>query len=135
MRGWDSGTACLRPHIQRYKLRAESGVSIMGAMDWYKVTLPFKEGGIGGLGKQLQDAFEVLFVRNGGLRDAAMFTNHDETFDNVIYYFSPSAGTFALPLIETFKGERCSQPSRGEVNLLVGHSDALKRLLAEPEKN
>lgn len=39
---------------------------------WYKVTLPFKESGAGKV-MLLQDAFDVAFMANNLLENAAMF--------------------------------------------------------------
>jgi len=99
-------------------------------MSWHKVTLPFKDCGIAGKGKQLQDAFGVLLVANGGRpKDAALFSQTSDDFEFVHYYFSPAAMQIAKELIERWGGERCPTPVRTlRFALEVGNAGALDML-------
>jgi hypothetical protein len=102
---------------------------------WYKVMFPASETGVGGKAVSMQDVFEKLFITNAAPADAAVFTNHDESFDNHYYYFSPGAARIAYGLIQAYSGNECSAPLRGEVNLVVGHSQAPELLLRGPDNS
>jgi hypothetical protein len=92
---------------------------------WYKVTLPFADCGIAGKGQRLQDAFMALLIANGGLpKDAAMFSQRSEDFNEMFYYFSPAAIRIAKLLIEGHGAVPCSAPLRGTVNLAAGDAVA-----------
>ncbi len=104
-------------------------------MSWYKITLPFKQGGVGGMASALQSEFETAFIANCGPKDAAMFTNRAEDFETCVYYFSPAAAAIAGILIESYKGVKCSPPAMDKVSLLVGHTGALEALLSRKGSN
>ena len=98
--------------------------------NWYKITLPASEVGIGGKASDLQKAFEVVFLKHAAPLDAALFSNYDENFENHFFYFSPDAFQIARPLIESLGGVACSAPMLSDdVHLLVGHSGAREALL------
>lgn len=96
-------------------------------MSWYKVTLPFKDCGIAGKGRQLHDAFAARLMANGGRpRDAALFSQTSDDYESVDYYFSPAALQIAKKVIESFAGAPCAIPVRGlRFALEVGHAGAL----------
>lgn len=102
-------------------------------MSWYKVTMPLSECGLSGRGKELQDAFEKSFMAYKAPRDAAMFSQRDDAFENNHYYFSPGAAKLICPLIERMGGVQCAPPQNKEMPslliLLVGHADARESLL------
>jgi hypothetical protein len=61
---------------------------------WYKVTLPSEECGTSGKAQGLQQAFGAIFLGSHAPQDAALFTNHDENFEEYFFYyfyFSPGA--------------------------------------------
>jgi hypothetical protein len=97
------------------------------SMSWYKVTLPFKDCGIAGQGKQLQDAFAARLIVHGGRpRDAALFSQTSHDYESVHYYFSPSAMQIARDLIEKSGGVPCPVPVRRlKFALEVGDAGAL----------
>jgi hypothetical protein len=97
---------------------------------WYKVTLPAKEAGIGGKAVLLQQMFEKLFIAHQAPREAALFTDHDDTFENHFYYFTPVGADIAKIVVNAFDGTVCPAPRRHDrMTLLVGHADARKDLL------
>jgi hypothetical protein len=100
-------------------------------MPWYKVALPFAEGGIAGKGKRLQDAFETLFMANQAGPNVALFTNHDDDYKQVFYYFSPGAEQIAQSLIKSFAAVKCEAPKKQGTAMLVGHAGALDTLLTD----
>ncbi|MGB9198810.1 MAG: hypothetical protein WCB53_17950 [Terriglobales bacterium] len=78
---------------------------------WYKLSFPYKECGIGGKGQGLQDNFLFLLIRNGGKPwSAALFSQHDADYENVVYYFTPDAYKIAGSLIEGQRAVPCDQP-------------------------
>lgn len=83
-------------------------------MPWYKVTLAYKDCGIGGKGQQLQDAFTELLIQNGGQPwDAALFSQRSDDFESVFYYFSPSTPVIAKSMIDAWGAVPCPTPTRG----------------------
>jgi len=97
---------------------------------WYKVTLPSEECGINGKATFMQREFEHFFLTSRATKDAALFTNHDENFENHFFYFSPAAVGIAELLIKGFNGVPCAQPLLSDdMILLVGHSGAREALL------
>ena len=87
---------------------------------WYKVTLSVSEVA-SGKGIILQEQFSALFIAAGAPRDAGMFGSRDVMLN--IYYFSPGAIGFAMPLILAFAGVECQPPTKSEVHALVSHTD------------
>jgi hypothetical protein len=104
-------------------------------MSWYKVTLPMKECGITGKGKELQDAFGTLVIANAAPIDAAMFSQQSKDFESVFYYFSPGAIRIAGTLIESYNPVACEAPLQGTVSLAVGDARALYILLRRADQN
>ena len=51
-----------------------------------------------------------------------MFTNHDESFEDYFYYFSPGATRIAGALILSCSGFPCEPPTRQSVALLAGET-------------
>jgi hypothetical protein len=103
---------------------------------WYKVTLPFADCGTGGKGHRLQEAFMHLLIANGGLpKDAAMFSQRSEDFNEVFYYFSPSAMRIAKILIEGHGAVPCPAPLRGTVNLAAGDTSVFDLLWPSPNRS
>ena len=108
-------------------------------MEWYKVTIKLEDAGVGGKAYHLQDAFFKIFMASGSPKDAAMFTNHDEGFDDYFddyfYYFSPAATRIAANLIQQYGGVPCQAPRREQTTLLVGHAGARYALLPAAESS
>jgi hypothetical protein len=104
-------------------------------MSWYKVTLPLKDCGINGRGRELQDAFMAIFMTYAGPLDAAMFSERSEDFEEVFFYFSPGAARIATTLIESYKAVPCPAPLRENVALAAGDADALETLLPSRDQN
>jgi len=104
---------------------------------WYKVTLPSEECGLDGLMNKLQEAFTAIFIAKSAHRhDVALFTDHDDNFENHFFYFSPGAGGMMPHLIEIFKGVPCEQPVlHDKMILLVGHAGAREALLRSAGKS
>jgi hypothetical protein len=101
---------------------------------WYKVTFRFKDCGVGGKGQQLQDAFASLLIATGGMpRDGALFFQRSDDFEQMFYYFSPTATQIAgaSAIIETHGGVPCPPPSE-RVNLAVG-DDRAREMLWPPK--
>src|SRR5579863_1490073 len=93
---------------------------------WYRVTLPHKEGGVGGKGGRLQEAFAPTLAACGGRPSSAgLFVERSEDFDELHYYFTPDAARIAAPLIRSYNAVACDRPRRpnpfeNQVALLVG---------------
>jgi hypothetical protein len=104
-------------------------------MEWYKVTLKYSDSVIGGKAWNLQDTFGKIFLLRGSPKDAALFTNHDEDFEDCFYYFSPAATRIAADLIQQYGGVPCEAPQREKAILLVGHAGARYALLPAPENS
>jgi len=82
-------------------------------MAWYKITIPYKDCGVGGKGQQLQDAFVELFIAHSGQPfTAALCSRDSDDFQNVFYYFSPDAMQIARALIESHMAVPCERPPR-----------------------
>jgi hypothetical protein len=98
---------------------------------WFKVTLPATECGIGG--RALQNDFETLFTINDTPKDAALFGSKD--VEHCFFYFSPGAVAIARGLIQHFGGVPSPPPFEDKYTplLLVGHADALEMLWKETE--
>ena len=100
---------------------------------WYKVTMRAADCGMHG--KATQDAFEALFEINGTPNSAALFTSHDEHFEDYCFYFSPGAAEIARSLVDAYSGVPCAAPIRDEHTpvLLVGNFNAREALLRTSE--
>jgi hypothetical protein len=98
--------------------------------EWYKVTLTQQE--IAGLKNlTLQNAFQAIFMGNGGRpKDAAMFTHIETTFP-ADFFFSPSAVNIAKNLIGQYSGTPCPKPNNDELSLLVGTSESRQLLFGQ----
>jgi hypothetical protein len=97
---------------------------------WYKVTFPSEECVPNGKAMFMQNEFEHLFIANNAAKDVAIFSNHDDLFENHFYYFTPAAFELAQILIKAFNGVPCPQPQfADDMRLVVGHSGARERLL------
>jgi hypothetical protein len=102
-------------------------------MNWLSVTLSSAEVAAG-KHADLQNFFETLFMRAGTPANAAMFEN-SPTYENYIYYFSPGAMAFCgSPLKLLYGAADCNPPPRVGTSLVVGHHDALDRLLSDANK-
>ncbi|MEY2413470.1 MAG: hypothetical protein QOD84_2076 [Acidobacteriaceae bacterium] len=62
-------------------------------------------------------------------RDAALFSNHDPSYEHEFIYFSPGAAKIAKSIVDEFKGIACSAPAFVGTALLIGHADARQSLL------
>jgi hypothetical protein len=104
---------------------------MISAEQWYRVTLRAADCGMRGKARTMQDAFEALFEIHGAPRNAALFTMHDDRFENYYFYFSPGAAKIGRSLVDGYSAEPCPPPLRDEYTpvLLVGHSDARETLL------
>jgi hypothetical protein len=102
---------------------------------WYKVTMRAADCGMHGKAKTMQDAFEALFEINGTPNGAALFSSHDEHFEQYYFYFSPGAAEIARSLVDAYSGVPCAAPIRDEHTpvLLVGHFNAGEVLLISSE--
>jgi hypothetical protein len=95
----------------------------------------FKDCGVGGKGQRLQDALGNILIASGGRPwDAAMFSQRDENFETVSYYFSPSAPGIARVLIEDHGAVPCSAPARENLALAIGDARALEMLWPSPSR-
>jgi hypothetical protein len=102
---------------------------------WHKVTLPAEECGINGKAMFMQREFERVFLGNP-LKDAALFTNHDDRLENHFFYFTPVAASMSKILVEGFNGVPCPQPMfADDMALLVGHAGAREHLLRAVESS
>jgi hypothetical protein len=88
-------------------------------MPWFKITIS-SDNKHTGLSAQIQNEFDVLFVKANSPKDAALYSKRSQ--DETEFYFSPGASRFASGLIADYGGIPCEQPS-GEVLLVVGHPD------------
>lgn len=101
------------------------------ANDWYKVTMPAKEAGIGGKMMELENAFGEFLVRRGTeYPDAAMLGDHSEDFEEHHFYFSPQAIVIAKPLIERYGGVPSPPPAYSErLHCCAGSSGIIDKLI------
>jgi hypothetical protein len=108
---------------------------------WYKITLAYKDCGVGGEGQRLQDAFATILIANGGKPwTAALFSQRSEDFEKLFYYFSPDAMQIAKGLIEGYKAVPCERPPRPDpitnhVNLSVGDARVFELLWPQEPQN
>jgi hypothetical protein len=107
---------------------------------WKKVTLKFKDCGVGGAGQRLNDAFGLLLIADGGRHpSAAIYRQRTQDFEYIYYYFSPDAYLIAPLLAENYGATPCERPERPSldldgVHLAVGDSGRALELLW-PEKS
>jgi hypothetical protein len=72
---------------------------------------------------KLQAAFEEAFMAALAPIEAAMF-EHDKSYDEYRYYFSPDAVKFFSSALETYGATECNAPPRKDTSLLVANSEA-----------
>ena len=85
-------------------------------MQWHKVTFLYKDCGIGTKDTQMQSAFTVLLVAQGGRPwTAALFSQRSEDFEYVFYYFSPDAADMAGGLLRQYKAVPCERPPKPSI--------------------
>jgi len=89
-------------------------------MPWFKITIASDNKHIG-LSAEIQNEFDVLFVKANSPKDAALYSKRPSP-DVTEFYFSPGASCFAYILIANYGGIPCEKPS-GKVLLVVGNPD------------
>jgi len=89
-------------------------------MNWKMVTVGAGEHR---RGAELQSLFEAAFMAAKAPKDAAMFTNHDETHA-YRFYFSPGAVRIFGSTLAKWGVVNCRPPASTAVTFLVGHADA-----------
>lgn len=105
---------------------------------WFKVTIPYKDCGVGGRGQQLQDAFGATLIANGGQPwTAALCSQRSDDFETVSYYFSPGSMKIARGLIEGLKAVPCERPPRPshETHVIFCGGDVRALELLWPEQS
>jgi hypothetical protein len=71
----------------------------------------------------MQRTFDHLFgVFGAPPKGAAMLVALDHT-ENYVYYFSPDAVSFAMPLLVSYSAVECPAPKRSSVRPCVAHHD------------
>jgi hypothetical protein len=96
---------------------------------WYKVTVKYEDTTPQSAGRSLQDAFLAILVSNGTPRDAALFGDRSDDFEQYFYYFSPGAYRIASKLIDSHRGVPCAKPSGKRLAFLVGDETGREDLL------
>jgi hypothetical protein len=83
------------------------------------------------LGKhiELQREFEILFTAAHSPEDMVLLGTSFTPLGKLKLYFSPAAAEHAKNLIAKYGGSACDQPPYKRAVLLVGHPDALDRLV------
>jgi hypothetical protein len=97
-------------------------------MSWYKVKMSADDV-ISGKHMELQNAFSEQFFAMHAPKDAAMFAT-STTEDEYLCFFSPGCSAFFSTVLSSHGAVKCSAPVRGSVALVVGHQDAIDRLLS-----
>ncbi len=100
--------------------------------NWYKVTLPARDCGVGGKMMQLEHAFMDIYSRNPTVvtREAVLDTEHTPDFEQHFFYFSPAAVKLAPQLILQYGAVTTPAPHRTErLHLIAGDAGILESLL------
>ncbi len=100
-------------------------------MSWYKVSFSTNQV-VSGEHERLQNKFEALFMAMAAPKDMALFSAlfHARGEDKMLdIYFSPGAIDYSNSLIREYSGTPCEKPSRDRLAFLVGHADAIERLI------
>ena len=95
-------------------------------MPWFKITIALDNNNTG-LSAEIQNEFDVLFVKANSPKDAALYSKRPSP-DTIELYFSPASSRFACGLVANHGGIACEKPF-GEVLLVVGNPD---RNLTDP---
>src|SRR5689334_23206930 len=95
-------------------------------MDWFKIEVT-EEKSTDMADVELE--FDALFMAAGCPRDMALFASK-RGGDRKELYFSPLASHYAAEIIRQYRGETCEAPRAGDVDLVEGFNNALKRLCA-----
>jgi hypothetical protein len=97
-------------------------------MTWYKVEMSLEQVA-NGEHIVLQNQFEGLFMAARGPKDMALFGSAFDSSEQIHLYFSPGSISHAKALIDSYGGSPCDKPSDKRLALLVGHADAMDRLV------